>query len=629
MKKYIKIGCFVFLLAVMTACKKYLDIVPDNVATIDNAFTLRSTAKKYLYTCYSYLPFPGSVDNSPSFLRGELWALGYYKSTSTNFQRDAQNVVEPYFNFWEGRAGGRDLFEAIRDCNIFLENIGKVPDLESEERRQWIAEVKFLKAYYHFFLMKIYGPIPVIRENLPIDASIDQVKVRREPVDSGFNYITTLLNEAIPDLPSLNYNEVARQEYGRINKSIASSIKALVLVTAASPLYNGNTDYASYTDPNFGPLFNQEYSAEKWQKAMIAAKEAIDECEKIGLRLFEFKPGVGQNLSDTTITKMSIRVAFASKNINGEIIWPYTNSYALQSALTPRSWDPDNISSGTYGSYGPTIDVEELFYSNNGVPIQEDKEWDYANRFALQTGTEEDRYYIAKGYVTAKLHFKREPRFYASIGFDGGIWYGQGRYDDRNSWHLETRASRYTAVHTTDYYSPTGNYPKKNIYYENYINNKTYYLTSYQFPFIRLSDLYLLYAEAANEFEGPGSKAYEYLNKVRTRAGLPDVATAWTNFSKFPNKYATKEGLREIVRRERRSELMFEAIGYWDLLRWKTAHTVLSQPAEGWNLAEKTPEGYYIPTLLFQRNFKKRDYFVPIREFELQRNKNLLQSPGW
>ena len=629
MIKYIKILCLLFVFASLSGCKKFLDIVPDNVATIDNAFTLRSTAKKYLYTCYSYLPFPGSIDNSPSFLRGELWALGYYKTSSTNFQRDGQNVVEPYFNFWEGRGGGKDLFEGIRDCNIFLENINRVPDMQKEEREQWIAEVKFLKAYYHFYLMSCYGPIPVVRKNLSIDAGIDEVKVRREPVDSGFNYIVSLLDEAIEDLPSLNFNEVARQEYGRINKSVAKSIKTLVLVTAASPLFNGNTDYANYIDDKYGPLFNQQYSAEKWEKAMIAAKEAIDECESIGLRLFKFQQGVGQNLSDTTLTKMSIRGAFASKVINGEIIWAYTNGWALQSALTPRSWDPNNISSGTYGSYGPTIDVEELFYTNHGVPIEEDKQWDYTSRFELKTAQEEDKYDIAKNYVTAKLHFNREPRFYANIGFDGGIWYGQGKYNDKDSWHLETRATSYTAVHTTDYYSPTGNYPKKNIYYENYLSNKTYYVTSYQFPFMRLGDLYLLYAEAANEFEGPGSKAYEYLNKVRERAGLPTVQDAWTNYSKYPNKFASKEGLRDIIRRERRVELMFESKGYWDLLRWKTAHEVLSQPAEGWNLSEKTPEGYYIPTVIFQRNFKKRDYFIPIREYEIQRNKNLLQSPGW
>lgn len=629
MKRYIKILFLVFLMGNFGACKKYLDIVPDNVATIDNAFTLRSTAKKYLYTCYSYLPFPGSIDNSPSFLRGELWALAYYKTNSTNFQRDAQNVVEPYFNFWEGRAGGRDLYEGIRDCNIFLENIDKVPDIQGEERAQWIAEVKFLKAYYHFYLMKIYGPIPVIRKNLPIDAGIEEVKVRREPVDSGFNYIVSLLDEAIPNLPGLNFNEVARQEYGRINKSVAKSVKALVLVTAASPLYNGNTDYANYTDTKYGPLFNQQYSAEKWEKAMVAAKEAIDECESIGLRLYEFQAGIGQNLSDTTITKMSIRAAFASKTINGEIIWPYTAGWGLQSALTARSWDPNNITSGTYGSYGPTIDIEELFYTNHGVPITEDKEWDFDARYELETATEADKFNIAKNYVTAKLRFNREPRFYANIGFDGGIWYGQGKYNDNDSWHLESRASKYTAVHTTDYYSPTGNYPKKNIYYENYLSNNSYYVTSYQFPFMRLGDIYLLYAEAANEFEGPGANAYEYLNKVRDRAGLPTVQDAWTNYSRFPNRYASKEGLRDIIRRERRAELMFESKGFWDLLRWKTAQDVLSQPVEGWNISEKTPEGYYIPIVLFQRNFKKRDYFVPIREYEIQRNRNLLQSPGW
>src|SRR5690606_25261220 len=134
----------------------------------------------------------------------------------------------------DGLEGGNDLYEGLRNCNIFLENIDQVPDMTDEEKAKWTAEVKFLKAYYHFLLMRMYGPIPIIRNNLPIDAGLDEVRVFREPVDVGFGYIVDLLNEALPDLSMTITDE--QSELGRITKPIAATVKAQVLLTAASPL---------------------------------------------------------------------------------------------------------------------------------------------------------------------------------------------------------------------------------------------------------------------------------------------------------------------------------------------------------------------------------------------------------
>ena len=623
-----KIFLFFAIPAVISSCN-YLDVVPDNVATIENAFTLRSAARKYLYTCYSYMPQHGTLTTNPSYVGYEMWPLDFYRNNVLEFIQGNQNVSSPLLNFWEGLNSGGDMFQAIRDCNIFLENIQNVPDMPQGERDQWAAEVKVLKAYYHYYLILNYGPIPLIRENLPIDATIDEVRLRREPVDVCFDYVESLINEALPHLTNLPYQQVDRPNYGRITYTIAAALKAKMMATAASPLFNGNPDYANYIDPELGPLFNPTYSPEKWVKAMNAAKEAIDAAEGIGMALYTFEQGRAENLSDNTLTKMSIREAFASRDINGEVIWSNTNSYALQSALTPRSWNPAIISSSTYGSHGPTLNIAQMFYTDKGLPIDQDRTWDYNNRFDIKVGDEAHKYNIAEGYETVALHFNREPRFYANVGFDGGIWYGQGKYDDNDSWHLEIRATRYTAVHTTDYYSPTGYYPKKVINYQNYLEGSTYYVTSYLFPIVRLADIYLLYAEAANEVNGPGPESFEYLNRIRERAGIPTVQESWDNYSTFPGKYNTKEGLREIIHQERRIELNNESQVYWDLLRWKTAERVLSEPIQGWDISGKEPEEFYQPTLIFQRQFRKRDYFTPIREYELQRNQNLMQSPGW
>src|SRR5699024_4726333 len=209
-------------------------IVPDNVATLENAFTMRNTAERYLFTIYSYLPNQGSIPSSPSLLGSEIWPLYVYEGNSANFVRGEQNLVEPYLNFWDGLNGGVDLFQAIRDCNIFIENIHSVPDMDEAEIYKWEAEAKFLKAYYHFLLMRMYGPVPLIKENLPIDAGLDEVRVRREPVDAGFAYIVQLIDEASTFLPPAIVDDA--NELGRITRPIALSVKALVLVTAASPL---------------------------------------------------------------------------------------------------------------------------------------------------------------------------------------------------------------------------------------------------------------------------------------------------------------------------------------------------------------------------------------------------------
>src|SRR5690606_17106828 len=107
------------------------------------------------------------------------------------------------------------------------------------------------------------------------------------------------------------------------------------------------------------------------------------------------------------------------------------------------------------------------------------------------------------------------------------------------------------------------------------------------------------------------------------------VQDAWTQYSRNPTKFQSKDGLREIIRQERQIELAYESKRFWDLLRWKTAETELSKPILGWDLVQKSPELYYRETVVFKREFKKRDYFWPIRESDIIQNKNLLQSPGW
>src|SRR6186713_1653576 len=169
------------------ACKKsYLDIVPDNIATIDNAFANRNEAEKYLFTCYSYLPQEGHPDKNPAFSGGdEAWTYwpmteDYFFLDPYNIARGNMNKVDPYMNYWDGY-DNKSLWQGIRACNIFLENLDHVPDVQPYVKTRWIAEAKFLKAYFHWYLFRMYGPIPIVDKNLSVTASPEEVKVYRQP----------------------------------------------------------------------------------------------------------------------------------------------------------------------------------------------------------------------------------------------------------------------------------------------------------------------------------------------------------------------------------------------------------------------------------------------------------------
>src|SRR5699024_4607388 len=103
----------------------------------------------------------------------------------------------------------------------------------------------------------------------------------------------------------------------------------------------------------------------------------------------------------------------------------------------------------------------------NGVPINEDVSWPYNERFELKQATSEDRYRIKEGYTTAKFNFDRESRFYSTLGFDGGIWFGQGNYDAENPYWLELKLGQTGGKRGNLNHTVTGIYPKKYIYYTN------------------------------------------------------------------------------------------------------------------------------------------------------------------
>ena len=631
-----KLNNFLIIMLVCTlfSCKKYLDIIPDNVATLEHAFRMREQAEKYLYTCYSFLPNDGNrYGNTGMVGADEFWLADIYISAFYPFQiaRGEQSVADPVMSPWHGSDLAQNYWIALRECNTFLENVQKVPDMPSYERDQWEAEVKFLKAYYHFYLLKHFGPIPIVKENLPINAPSEDVRVYRQHVDTVFNYIVALMDEAAVNLPEKVLNENA--ELGRITKPIALGIKAKILAYAASPLFNGNPDYQDYTNKDGKKLFDSEYKVEKWQRAADALKEAIDLAHNIGYKIFDFeRSNYSKDISEETRIQLNNRGTLTER-WNSEIIWANTNSTTagLQQWTAPRGLNnAQRAYSGSNGSMGATLNIASLFYTENGVPINEDTEWPYESRYNLRTATTEDKYRIKPGYVTAAFNFDRESRFYGSLGFDGGVWYGNGIYDDNNPYWLEAKSGQFLGKAQAGWHPMPGYFVKKYINYTNTATSSSVYSTvNWPWVILRLSDLYLLYAEALNEINGPNSETFLYLDLIREKAGLAGVVESWANYSARPEKPSTKEGLREIIHRERAIEMAFEGERFWDLRRWKEAPATLNQSIIGWDMDQELAENYYREKLLYKQTFSLKDYFWPLRQTDLLVNKNLVQSPGW
>lgn len=349
-----------------------------------------------------------------------------------------------------------------------------------------------------------------------------------------------------------------------------------------------------------------------------------------GLQVNRFKPANITKLSDSLKTVLDLQTSITEKwDVNTELIWALNPTFPDQTYCGPRLTAKAAANPSFQGTFAVPISEQELFYTHNGVPINEDKTWDYANRYSVRTGDNANRFYIGNGYETVKAHFDREPRFYADLGFDGGIWFGNGMVNQETLYYIQGRGSAALSGPTDNVrLNITGYWPKKLVNYLT-VYDDGYTIADFHLPLIRLAGLYLLYAETLNEQGKSYAEVVPWLDKVRQRAGLPGVVTAWSNFSTNPGKYASQSGLRDIIHQETRIELAFECEPGWDLRRWKELQSVLSRPLQGWNIFEASSANYYRPRTLVSPIFNVRNYLWPITDNDLIINNNLVQNLNW
>ena len=622
------------MLAGLFSCDNYLDIVPDQTQQVDLLFERKEVAYTALATCYAYLPKNDGVYTSFMTMSDEITTPISKETDGVRIMKGQQSASNPKFGLWSGWSDQGSLWEGIRHCNILIENIHNVVDMTEEEMNSWAAEAKFLKAYYHFLLFTYYGPIPIVDENLPISASDNEVRVKRSTVDQSVDYIVQTIDDAILDLP---VRELSSNDLGRIDQVIAKSIKSRVLLYAASPLFNGNSEmYSGFINEDGEHYFNQTYDQTKWDLAKDASFDAINAALENGVGLYEFS-STPPNYEDEYEESEFLRTLYDLKYTivdkwNSELIWGNSNPvrdndwWQMQAACMMKNPSASSVEAA-WQWIAPTLRIAELFYTENGLPIDQDLTYDFQNRFNTATVGASQNYQAQYGTTTAKLNLNREPRFYSSLGFDRGYNRTWG-----NLWQLRMKKGEiHGRIANSDDYLITG-YALKKLVHPDSEGDGYNKIVTYAWPMIRLSELYLNYAEAINESAGPNQEAYDALNAVRERAGISNVEDAWGNasISATLNKHTTQDGFREIIRQERLIELSFEGNRYNDIRRWKQAEQYFNSPVFGWSVDETSVSGYYNITQVGTRSFNSpRDYFHPISINEITINPNLTQNLGW
>lgn len=641
--------------ATMAGCN-YLDIVPDNTVELSNLFETKEKAYNALADCYSYMPDIEGVHLSMA-LAGDEWigrldagVAGVRSYTrGSKLMRDWNNSTDPILGFWSGAGGAKDLYEGIRICNIFLNGLGDIPNMQEEERIDWMSQVKVLKAYYHFYLLRLYGPIIIADKNYEPYDDIDLIRQERKPVEECFQYILGLIDDVLYDENGNEkedlYNSRSEVFLGQIDRVVAKALKAKILLYRASPFFNGNSEfYSNFKNAAGEPYFPQTYDKEKWKEALDATEIAIEAAEAQGKKLYEFSGQVKfwdqDDWEKSEIMKYCYNNRFSINDPwNSEVVWGYSNIYYTSSssiaAASNLRGDPDNPNNATFSFQwlGTSFRMSELYYTRNGVPVDEDKTFDYDHRLDITT-IPDDTYhlgYMQPGEKTVKLYLNREPRFYAWIAVDRCIWrdydtrvYPMMRYGEwpggRNSGSA------------TDYYW-TGIAVKKFVHPESR-GASWQRVVNFPYPLIRLSDLYLMYAECYNEYYGPGQPVYDKLNAVRARAGLlRPIEELWNDASivKTVGKHLTQDGLRDIIHTERMIELSFEGQSFYDICRWKRGDEFFNKSVQGWNAPDgSTAESFYRLTTWQPRTWiTPKSYLMPIPSEEINKNPKVDQNPGY
>lgn len=620
----------------MAGCTDYLD-VSDEIAetlTLEEVFENPNYMRSWhagLFNCISEYSSIGLNENSgfagiwvsmcgEATVSGSGWwpMLSGFTPSSAPFQR------------WSA------LYQYIRDAHIFLERVkptGSVNDrsqLTEEDVKRMKAETKFLIAYSYFSLFELYGAVPIIDELA--DPEAKDLDFNRSSVDEVVDYIDRILLEVIEsgDLPATIITKPQATGNGKYNLNemvrptvtAAKALRAKLWVYAASPVFNGGYPEALEVKNHDGKQLFPAYDANKWKIAKTHLEELFKDTDKNGHQLFKVYKEDGSIDPDESYYQLF-------QAYNDEILWAtgdnYWNGTIMEENTNPRDcyvgWCYNGMSQELVDAYftksGLTIDDPGTEYKEDGFtdvlnPCNENKRIDthvfnmYSNR--------EPRFYASVGYEGKSWHIQPVGRPNYTIGFAKGEGSDNSSGDNPRTGYLPTKFKNRLLLNT-------GNYP-----------------TTWARPSIlfRLADFYLYYAEVCNEINKDDPNIIIYLDKIRERAGIPGYRQLAQEGKK--NIIGDKELQAKMIRHERFVELAMEGQRYFDIRRWMICGE--GEEADQTKLHAMNMNGYsnkpigasdsfFTRIILENRAWKRCMYLYPIPQDEIQKSKLLVQNPLW
>ena len=622
MKKYItsffwkharQLLATLILLPAFLSCADFLDKEPDDMLTLDMVFNDKRRTEYFLAGVYNLIPdplygFQGQQYSSMATtddcqIPSDLISWGWDWTISVN--EGGWNPINAGYNLWA------NTYKNIRSAYIFLENAKALPSQGVTEADVEImkCEARFLICYYYVRMLELYGPFPLITRLIPSNTPIEELKIPRTPFDEIVDWLDKELVELSKLLPT-QYTTDANSRFGRPTSGMCLAVRARMLLYAASPLFNGNSDYYDVKNPDGTPLFPQKYDAAKWERAARACKELIDLAEKGTYELF-----IKRNPDGSIDPFLSFQDLFlTSGETNKEIIFSRRSVEAENYLryVIPRG-------AGGWGSFGATQNLVDAFLMRNGLPITDPQSGYVEEGFVSEPIYYNTRYNLSdenatEGLVVApgvyNMYANREPRFYISIRFNNQWIHKERRNTEFYNGGRDGRPNMHSPI--------CGYQPRK------YVNPNDDARSGY-FPFrpailYRLGEFYLNYAEALIESNPSHPDILKYLNRIRQRAGIPDLPASLLG---------NQEELRKAVRRERRVELAFETnLRQMDIRRWLIGEEVFAEPIVGMD-QWAGPENYYRRTEITKRFFHKKMYLWPIPQGIIDNNSNIIQNKFW
>ena len=673
--------------AFLTSCSDYLDTDKyfKDQQSLEHIFNNKNNTLEWLALSYSRL-------------QGDNIEIGHSDQNPTNFCDDMTfnegNNGERYRKFKLGEYGDGYSYDtyyknswpwsyvAIRQASVFIHNAHANDELTQDEIDVLIGEAHFLRGYFYWLLIRKYGPVPIMPdEGADFSESYDNLSYPRNTFDECVDFICKDMIEAAKRLPDRRDN----LNSARPTKGAALAVRAKVLTYAASPLYNGNTEMADFTDKTGRQLISQQYDERKWAVAAAAGKDFLDYNDQAGVYKIH-TVGIRKTAEDTSYPTTIIPPKcepYSSQNFpdgwadidpfesyrsvfNGELSMAENEEVIFTRGQNNRTNNliPDGQegsveigvkdlvkhqlpnSLGGWNIHGVTQKQCDAYAMADGTPYDREKvmaqygpgnEFTTINNKALHPYDHLPDNGIYMGYAN------REPRFYASVAYSGTIWPGASTTEDRyhNQQIFYYRGEQDGRVNSNERWVNTGIGVMKYVHPYDINVGDNASIRDKADPALRYADLLLLYAEALNNLttsyeiaSWDGTQTYTIsrdvnemhrgVKPVRMRAGVPDYTD---------EVYADRDQFFNAIVHERQIEFFAENQRYFDLRRWKIAEEHEAEQIYGCNtlMDRRNALQFYNPVRVpkLQTSFSRRQYFWPVSWDELRRNKNLTQAPGW